>query len=404
MKAIQFEHVSKKFTIGQYVTLKRQFGEAMDRLFHRHHGASAKPPREVWALRDVSFEVEQGETMGLIGPNGSGKSTTLKLLARITEADSGRIDIRGTVVPLIEVGAGFHQDLTGRENIYLNGSILGLKKAEVDRQFDQIVEFAEIGPFIDTPLKKYSSGMAVRLGFAIAVHINPDVLLVDEVLAVGDIRFQRKCISKMKDVVNSGKTVVFVSHNMAAIQSLCKRCLLLFNGQVAAYGEVQNVVNAYLTNSYTRNFQDRASDDWKARICSFVKVECQNRAGTPVRTIQHGEDLIIVVDLMLSEPVEKGRSFVTIHGPDGMTLYETDTLRHGKVLKLAAGPHRMKVMFPKLSLLPGIYSFTISLSDLDNTVFYGYSPNVVDFEVRSDRADCPTGLVALPTEWELPAS
>src|ERR1051326_2129504 len=233
MKAIRFDKVSKKYSIGQHVTLKRKFGEAVDKLMGRGGIEADTPHRVVWAVRDVSFEVNEGETLGLIGPNGSGKSTTLKLLAKITDPDAGVVDIKGTVVPLIEVGAGFHADLSGRENIYLNGSILGLKKADIDRHFDSIVEFAEIPQFIDTPLKKYSSGMSVRLGFAIAVHINPDVLLVDEVLAVGDIRFQRKCIAKMKEVVNSGKTVVFVSHNMAAVQTLCKRCVLLFNGQVA---------------------------------------------------------------------------------------------------------------------------------------------------------------------------
>ena len=402
MKAIQFQHVSKKFVIGKHITLKRKLGETVDRLLGRDGANGRKDANILWALRDVSFEVEKGETLGLIGPNGSGKSTTLKLLAKITEADSGVVQIEGLVVPLIEVGAGFHQDLSGRENIYLNGSILGLKKSEIDRQLDKIIEFAEIPQFLDTPLKKYSSGMAVRLGFAIAVHINPDVLLVDEVLAVGDIRFQRKCVARMKEVVNSGKTVVFVSHNMTAVQSLCPRCVLLFNGQVAAYGESQNVVNAYLTNSYTRNFEAKASDDWRSRICSFVRVESQNGAGNRVGSIRHGEDLIVSVDMMLGEAVPSGRVAITVHGSDGMTLYETDTLRHEKVLRLAAGKHSFRVCFPKLALLPGVYSITLSLSDLDNTVFYGYAPNVLDFEVTSDRPNSPVGVIALATEWEFP--
>jgi ABC-type polysaccharide/polyol phosphate transport system ATPase subunit len=404
VKAIRFQNVSKKFVIGKHVTLKRKLSDLVDRAFHRNGDAARRGPQVLWALRDVSFEVEQGETLGLIGPNGSGKSTTLKLLAKITEADAGQVEVKGTVVPLIEVGAGFHQDLSGRENIYLNGSILGLKKADIDRQLDSIVEFAELPQFLDTPLKKYSSGMAVRLGFAIAVHINPDVLLVDEVLAVGDIRFQRKCTAKMKEIVNSGRTVVFVSHNMTAVQSLCKRCVLLFNGQVAAYGESQNVVNAYLTNAYTRGATAAAPSDTRTMICSFVKVECQDRSGKRVASVRHGEDLIVAVEYLLAQPVENGRIAVTIHGADGMTLYETDTRRHGRTLRLTAGPHRLRVLFPGLRLLPGIYSFTISLSDLDNTVFYGYAPNAMDFEVTSDRPDSPVGIVALPTEWELPGS
>lgn len=402
MKAIQFQNVSKKFVIGKHVTLKRKLGEVVDRLIHRDGANGKKGENILWALRDVSFEVEKGETLGLIGPNGSGKSTTLKLLAKITEADSGVVKVEGLVVPLIEVGAGFHQDLSGRENIYLNGSILGLKKSEIDRQLDSIVGFAEIPQFLDTPLKKYSSGMAVRLGFAIAVHINPDVLLVDEVLAVGDVRFQRKCIAKMKEVVNSGKTVVFVSHNMTAVQSLCKRCVLLFNGQVAAYGESQNVVNTYLTNAYNRATSSGGLSDARTMICSFLNVQCQNKAGSRVSSIKHGEDLVIFVEYLLSQPIENGRIAFTVHSADGMTLCESDTRRHGKILDLKEGKHQLRLMFPKLALLPGIYSLTIALSDLDNTVFYGFAPNVTDFEVTTDRSDSPVGVVALPTEWEIP--
>jgi ABC-type polysaccharide/polyol phosphate transport system ATPase subunit len=401
VKAIRFQNVSKQFVIGQHVTLKRKVSDFVDRVLQRD-GEGRRGPQVIWALRDVSFEVEQGETLGLIGPNGSGKSTTLKLLAKITEADSGWVEIHGLVIPLIEVGAGFHQDLTGRENIYLNGSILGLKKAELDTKLDHIVEFAELPQFLDTPLKKYSSGMAVRLGFAIAVHINPDVLLVDEVLAVGDIRFQRKCTAKMKEIVNSGRTVVFVSHNMTAVQALCKRCVLLFNGQVAAYGESQNVVNAYLTNAYTRGSTATAPTDVRTMICSFLKVEAQDGSGRRVNAVRHGDDLIIAVEYLLGQPVENGRVAVTIHGADGMTLYETDTRRGGRTLQLSAGTHRLRVLFPRLMLLPGIYSFTISLSDLDNTVFYGYAPNVLDFEVTTDQPGSPVGVVALPTQWEIP--
>lgn len=399
MKAIRFQNVSKKFVIGKHVTLKRKLGEVIDRW--KGNGEHASPRSNVlWALRDVSFEVEQGETLGLIGPNGSGKSTTLKLLAKITEADSGSVEVNGTVVPLIEVGAGFHQDLTGRENIYLNGSILGLKKHEIDRQLDGIVEFAELSQFLDTPLKKYSSGMSVRLGFAIAIHINPEVLLVDEVLAVGDLRFQRKCTTKMKEIVGSGRTVVFVSHNMTAVQSLCKRCVLLFNGKVAAYGDSQNVVNSYLNNSYIRNLPVKPSTDWHSRPCSFVKADCETGQGKIVRTIRHGEDLVLMTQIVLTEPVEKGRLAVTIHGSDGMTLFETDTYRSGHVLDLPVGSHEFRILFPKLALLPGIYSFSLSFTDLDNTVFYGYSPNATDVEVTSNRPNCPVGVVALPIEWE----
>lgn len=400
MKAIQFEKVSKKYVIGQHVTLKRKVCDAWDRLLWRDNPASGNRTNVIWALRDVSFEVGEGETLGLIGANGSGKSTTLKLLAKITEPDSGRVDIHGMVVPLIEVGAGFHQDLSGRDNIYLNGSILGLKKAEIDAKLDSIVEFAEIPLFLDTPLKKYSSGMAMRLGFSIAAHVNPDVLLVDEVLAVGDVRFQRKCIAKMKEVVNSGKTVVFVSHNMATVQSLCKHCLMLYNGQVAAYGESQNVVNTYLTNAMTRNATEKAATDERGKACSFLKVECQDQAGRRIGSVSHGQDLIVAVEYLLHHAIGDSRISVTLHGADGLTLFETDTHRGGKRLHLDDGQYRLRICFPRIALLPGIYSLSLAIADSDNVVNYGFAPNVVDFEVTSDRSDSPLGIIALPVEWE----
>jgi len=402
MKAIRFQNVSKKFTIGQHVTLKRKFSETYDRLFNRNKSNAQHVENILWALRDVSFEVEEGETLGLIGPNGSGKSTALKLLAKITEADSGLVEIRGLVVPLIEVGAGFHQDLTGRENIYLNGSILGLKKADIERELDSIVEFAEIAQFIDTPLKKYSSGMAVRLGFAVAIHINPDVLLVDEVLAVGDIRFQRKCITKMKEIVTSGRTVVFVSHNMPAVQSLCKRCVLLVNGQVASYGDSQNVVNMYVTNSFTHKIEAKPSNDWRAQACSYVKVECQDKAGQRTASVRHGDDLFVTIEYLLSQRVTKARMQVAVMSADGLTICETDTLRSGKLLDLKEGKHQLRVLFPSLTLLTGIYSITLSLTDSHNTVGYGNAQNVLDFEVVHTSPNPPLGIIALPVEWEIP--
>ena len=203
----------------------------------------------IWALRDVSFEVERGEVIGIIGRNGAGKSTLLKILTRITPPTRGRAEIRGRVSSLLEVGTGFHQELTGRENVFLNGTVLGMTKAEIREKFDEIVEFAGVERFLDTPVKRYSSGMAVRLAFAVAAHLEPEILIVDEVLAVGDAAFQKKCISKMQDVSRHGRTVLFVSHNMLAITALCSRAILLIGGRVVQDGAVHDVVSAYLTGA-----------------------------------------------------------------------------------------------------------------------------------------------------------
>ncbi len=245
--AIRVENLSKQYKIGVRPpdTLRDQLAGSMKRLFSRD---GQRPPRvdSIWALKDVSLEIIPGEVVGLIGRNGAGKSTLLKILSRITEPTVGRAEIHGRVGSLLEVGTGFHGELTGRENVFLNGSILGMKRLEISRKFDDIIDFAETGKFLDTPVKRYSSGMQVRLAFAVAAHLQPEILLVDEVLAVGDFAFQKKCLGKMRDVAGLGKTVVFVSHNMGAIRTLCSRCVLLENGRAAADGPADRVVDDYV--------------------------------------------------------------------------------------------------------------------------------------------------------------
>jgi len=218
---------------------------------------SGGDPNTFWALRDASFDVQPGEVVGLIGRNGAGKSTLLKLLSRITEPTHGRAILRGRVASLLEVGTGFHPDLTGRENIFLNGAILGMKRVEIAHKFDEIVEFAEIGPFLDTPVKRYSSGMYVRLAFAVAAHLEPEILVIDEVLAVGDVAFQKKCLGKMHDVATLGRTVLFVSHNMAAIQTLCSRAVMLEDGRITGVGPTAQVLAKYLQSG------GEDSDAWR---------------------------------------------------------------------------------------------------------------------------------------------
>ncbi|MGH9391945.1 MAG: ABC transporter ATP-binding protein, partial [Vicinamibacteria bacterium] len=245
---IRVDRLSKRYRVGGRVQAQRRLGEALGDLvlapIRRLQGK--RTDETFWALKDVSFEVSQGEVLGIVGKNGAGKSTLLKILSRITEPTEGRAELRGRVASLLEVGTGFHGELTGRENVYLNGTFLGMRKREIDRKFNAIVAFSEVDRFIDTPVKRYSSGMYVRLAFAVAAHLEPEILLVGEVLAVGDAEFQRKCLGKMNDIAQEGRTVLFVSHNMAAVQRLCPSAILLREGKVPFSGDAVSVVAEYL--------------------------------------------------------------------------------------------------------------------------------------------------------------
>src|SRR5208283_3506390 len=247
--ALRMERVYKKFRKGEVYNSLRDLLPALTGKMFRQQELSEKDKREFWALRDISFEVKRGEALGIIGPNGAGKSTILKILSRIMEPTKGSMLVNGRLSALIEVSAGFHQDLTGRENIYLNGTILGMTKREIDSKIDQIIEFSGIEEFIDTPVKRYSTGMYARLGFSVAAHVDPDILIVDEVLSVGDIVFQNRCLEKMNSIIRGGATVIFVSHNLRAIAELCPRSILLEHGTIAAAGPSQEVLRAYLESS-----------------------------------------------------------------------------------------------------------------------------------------------------------
>jgi lipopolysaccharide transport system ATP-binding protein len=250
MKAISIENISKKYILShkkkKYQNLKESVSGFLGEIFTSKDEEETK--EVFWALQNVSFDIEQGDRIGIVGSNGAGKSTLLKILSRITEPTSGQVNVNGRMASLLEVGTGFHPDLTGRENIFLNGAILGMKQQEIKRQFDEIVSFAGIEKFLDTPVKRYSSGMYVRLGFAIAAHLEPEILIVDEVLAVGDSEFQKKCLGKMKDVSSSGRTILFVSHNSTAIQGLCNKAAFLQKGNLVKYGEVGEVLHDYMTS------------------------------------------------------------------------------------------------------------------------------------------------------------
>lgn len=263
---ISIEKLGKRYLLGEgggfrTTMLRDKIAHSFIHLFNKKMVGGGGNHSEFWALRDISFEVREGQMIGVIGRNGAGKSTLLKLISQITEPTEGEIRLNGKVASLLEVGTGFHPELTGRENVFMNGSILGMKRSEIIRKFDEIVAFAEVGKFIDTPVKRYSSGMYVRLAFAVAAHLDPEVMLVDEVLAVGDSKFQKKCLSKMDQVSTSGKTILFVSHNMGTIRKLCKECIWLDFGKIRMVGKTEEVVEAYLSEGDDLKAQKAWEDD-----------------------------------------------------------------------------------------------------------------------------------------------
>src|SRR5262245_39421351 len=301
--AIRVEKLSKQFKIGagkvQHDTFRDQIVGWMGSLIRSRRSPSNRlspspmGTETFWALRDVSFEVKKGEVIGIIGRNGAGKSTLLKILSRITEPSAGFADIHGRVASLLEVGTGFHGELSGRENIYLNGAILGMKRAEIRSKFDDIVAFADVGPFVDTPVKHYSSGMYVRLAFAVAAHLQPEILLVDEVLAVGDAAFQRKCLGKMGEVAKEGRTIIFVSHNMAAVESLCTGAHLISEGRIVRSGGTGEVIAEYLSAVATLSgvpLVQRPDRQGDGRL-QFTDIRIVSDDGKPTGVIQSGQSV-----------------------------------------------------------------------------------------------------------------
>lgn len=341
--------VSKRFRKGElHDSLRDLVPDLARRLLHRH---SDRPDdREFWALRDVSFEVARGEAFGIIGHNGAGKSTILKILSGIMKPTRGEMTVHGRLSALIEVGAGFHPDLTGRENVFLNGAILGMSRAEIRKRFDEIVAFAELDDFIDTPVKRYSSGMYARLGFAVAAHVNPDVLIVDEVLSVGDYLFQRKCFEKMTAVLQGGTTVVFVSHNLRAVTDLCQRGLLLEHGRPAALGSASDVVGAYLGGALRAH-----PSDGKEAYLSQVRVRGSAGSGP---TFRSGETVWVDVDVRAAASVESLAVVLELRDDDHYEVFNTSSQRLGTpAFALAPGESFRCTFELDLHLAQGTFHF-----------------------------------------------
>jgi ABC-type polysaccharide/polyol phosphate transport system ATPase subunit len=376
--AIRVENLTKEYRIGLrqpggYTTLREALTSAVAAPFRKLRsggrlGANGQKSNDTFlALKDVSFEVNPGEVVGIIGRNGAGKSTLLKILSRITEPTRGRVEVRGRMGSLLEVGTGFHPELTGRENICMNGSILGMSFREIERKFDEIVAFAEIDQFLDTPVKRYSSGMYIRLAFAVAAHLEPEILVVDEVLAVGDVAFQKKCLSKMEDVSHNGRTVLFVSHNMGAIQRLCGRCIYLQQGNLIGIGSKTDVIASYLASdvkqgsvgSWIDLSQVKRKGNGEARFIALnYKSSCPMTADMPYP--DGPLDIRLLVESNISQTI--GGLVLTLYDRFGTKLVNADIVALGKTIELRKG--RIEILFriESLHLNPGIYSLGLSLA------------------------------------------
>lgn len=397
---VEFHQVGKRYRMGAATrSLRSALADLPKRVFRQ--GPAEDRQQTLWALRDVSFSVQSGEVLGLIGANGAGKTTALKLLTGVTKATCGAIDIRGRVSSLIELGAGFHPDLTGRDNIYLNGTILGLSRAEIDQKFDSIVAFSGLAPFLDTPVKRYSSGMYVRLGFSVAAHVDPDILLVDEVLAVGDFEFQSRCIDRFRDLRNRGVTTIIVAHNRNLIESMCTRVIYLKKGQVAFEGTPSDAWDVYLAD-VARERAALAEEGQKSDgdAITIVGVQISNDRGEAAHHFGPGEPMRARISFEVHDPVEDPVFYSRIHH-GGQLVHGTNTARwHMKHAYQPGDRGVARVDYGALNLLEGTYSVSLGI---EKTSFSRASYDVarpIEITVASNLQD-GAGLVHLPHRWQV---
>jgi lipopolysaccharide transport system ATP-binding protein len=420
--AIRAEGLAKRYSIGTQVN---QYGRLTESMWNgitapirklRGLGAveeSAPSAEEFWALRDVSFELGKGEVLGVIGRNGAGKTTLLKLLSRITEPTAGRARLNGRVGALLEVGTGFHPELTGRENVFLNGGILGMRRAEIKQKFDEIVEFAEVERFIDTPVKRYSSGMFVRLAFAVAAHLEPEILIIDEVLAVGDLAFQKKCLGRMNAVAGEGRTVLFVSHNMGAVKSLCPRSILLEGGHIVFDGPTGGAIGEYVARLYNQSGSHIRLEPRPEVPVQVLEIWCENETGEEVPEVELGTDLLVRARYEIRERV-RDVTFALLVSNEGSPLlfsHDTDTDADGSLRDIREpGIYDVRIRVPFSILKEGSYTLAIqvgygqvNLTDDDAFVVMSVVNNERDLTHRGYRSDRP-GFLFRELEWQTEAS
>ncbi len=412
---IKVENLSKEYRLG--ATHARSFRELANslvkRLFIKRHNKRGQNQNNLthnqsfWALRDINFEVQGGEVIGILGRNGAGKSTLLKILGRITPPTHGRAELRGRVASLLEVGTGFHPELTGRENVYMNGTILGMTKREIDQQFDNIVSFSDIAPFIDTPVKRYSSGMTVRLGFAVAAHLNPEILIVDEVLAVGDTDFQSKCIGKMQDVAASGRTVIFVSHQLPAVERLTQKCIVLDKGQLIDYSPTSAAIRRYLKGedgAPVPKFYDWPEHYIGSNTARINDLEIRNEAGDLNTCIEQGKPFEITLTCNIEHPVSLDAAIV-LESADATPLFSSH-LRDHLPAQVMTGATQLKVKIDTNFLKPGNYNITTSISTNGTEVHHAvlHYP-ALTIKPSSDYIGAPPelrwGSLIIPYRWTI---
>ena len=405
---IEVNRLSKRYLLGENAD-NGQLREHLIKLFG--FPRLRKRPDILWALRDLSFEVPEGQVVGIIGRNGAGKSTLLKILSRITHPTSGNVRVRGRVASLLEVGTGFHEELTGRENVYLNGSILGMKRREIDRHFDAIVEFSGLEQFIDTPIKRFSSGMRLRLGFAVAAHLDPDVLIVDEVLAVGDAGFQKKCIATMADLRSGGRTVLFVSHNMAAVENLCSRGIWIDKGQLRMDGGAKDVIKAYLStyaSDDSKNTELAVEGRTGSGEVRYTEIELLASDGGPSPIIQSGDALTLRLHFRAEEPILQPNFALRFYTSMGTLITETSSSLHGVTIHaLAEGEGYVDLRLDALNLIPSRYMMSLSISggaegkvmDGDVHAFLDVEPSGASGTVRA--LNSRHGIVYFGQRWDV---
>lgn len=416
MSAIVIDNVSR---IYQKYSARHRFQTFKSALLRGDFFRTLKSAELVTALEDVSFTVDKGRTFGVIGENGSGKSTLLKIVAGITKPTSGRIAVNGKVSALIELGAGFHPEISGRENVFINGIMLGLSKKEIQRKFDQIVGFAELEEFIDAPVKTYSSGMYMRLGFSVAINVNPDILLIDEVLAVGDASFVPKCLDKIDDFRRRGKTILFVSHDLATVEKICDRVVWLKNGRVMTIGEPKRIVDTYLQDvtdkqeqSFEKKRQERAAEitaapesweegrrenRWGKREIEIKKVVLRNAEGREKHVFSPDDGMIVDIEVEAYSRIEDFVFGIGVFNSKGIAVYGTNTHLEDFEPVLIKGPGRVSCRIEKLNLINGTYYLDIAVHKRDGYP-YDYHQNMYTFLVSSTARD--NGVARLPHVWE----
>ncbi|MES1198158.1 MAG: polysaccharide ABC transporter ATP-binding protein [Chitinophagaceae bacterium] len=404
---IKVEGLGKRYIISHdqtrsYTALRDVISNKAKGLLKKKNDLPAK--EEFWALKDVSFEINKGETVGIIGRNGAGKSTLLKILSRITEPTAGRIELNGRVASLLEVGTGFHPELTGRENIFLNGAILGMGRTEIRKKFDEIVDFSGVEKFLDTPVKRYSSGMYVRLAFAVAAHLEPEILVVDEVLAVGDAEFQKKCLWKMEDISKQeGRTILFVSHNLAAIEQMCGKTILLNKGSVLEFGLTENVIQEYMNLSVAQKNEYRTYGNKKAEVTS---IECFSNTGALSNDLLLGYAARIMLGLKINDAIKNLEIALNIKNIYGELVSHITTLDKRSIIK-GIGDSILNVEIEILSVnyTPGIYNLDIFLID-NNEICHANIDCLTITVINSDKVLRPNGFPAhvktfSETNWKI---